>query len=199
MLGIFISCILPFPVFGWDPAPILANWNYHFTVAGGMSWTTVYELFKLTSQLIGAWQLLGWLWIPGLGLGLLFLRSRIHTLMDVVRGSVVLLLIFLLTRSWLSEPNVILVLPLVAALAFIGRVNSRALAAVCILPFLFTLLNDSAPQLLFPLLMGSMQTLMRTGGEFRTVQLAAQTIVVAAWQLAGWWIVVRSLPRKLET
>lgn len=109
-----------------------------------------------------------------------------------------MVLIFFLTRSWLSEPNVILILPLAVILASVGKISSRALAAVWILPFVFTLFNNSLPQLLFPLFSGSIQTWMRSGGDFRTIQLAAQIGILIVWQIAGWRIVARSVARDPE-
>jgi hypothetical protein len=198
MAGIILFCILPFPVFGWDPTPILAHWNFHFTVAGGMSPMTIYSLFNNSGQLAGVWGLLGWVWIPALVLGMFAVRSRIRGMEDIIRASAAMVLIFLLTRSWLSEPNVILIVPLAVMLASVGRIGPRALAAVWILPFVFTALNNSIPQLLFPILLGSMPTLMQSNGEFRTVQLAAQIVIIVLWQIAGWMIVARCLPRKPE-
>ena len=67
--GIIVFCILPFPVFGWDPAPILRDWNYHFSVAGAMSIFAVYTLWSGSMHLNGIWWFLGFLWIPALGIG----------------------------------------------------------------------------------------------------------------------------------
>ncbi len=196
--GIFLFCILPFPLFRWDPAPILAGWNFHFTAAGGMSLMTVYSLLANSTRLAGVWMIMGWLWIPALAVGMYVLRSRIHGLKEVFQGSAAMVLIFFLTRSWLSEPNVILILPLAVILASVGKISSRALAAVWILPFVFTLFNNSLPQLLFPLFSGSIQTWMRSGGDFRTIQLAAQIGILIVWQIAGWRIVARSVARDPE-
>jgi hypothetical protein len=196
--GIFIFCVLPFPIFGWDPAPILVHWNFHFTVAGGMSPMTVYSLLANSTQLADGWWILGWLWIPALAFGLFALRGRLHGLEDVLRASMGMILIFFLTRSWLSEPNIILILPLVVILTSMDSLKSRALAIVWILPFVFTALNNSFPQLLFPLLGGSIKTLLQSGNGLRSLQLTAQIGIIVVWQIGGWWIVARCFARKQE-
>jgi hypothetical protein len=68
----------------------------------------------------------------------------------LLRSATAVSLVFLLTRAWLSEPNIILVLPLVLMLAVIGDLDRLTLRALWILPLLFGIANVSAPQLLFP-------------------------------------------------
>jgi hypothetical protein len=109
-----------------------------------------------------------------------------------------MILIFFLTRSWLSEPNIILILPLVVILTSMDSLKSRALAIVWILPFVFTALNNSFPQLLFPLLGGSIKTLLQSGNGLRSLQLTAQIGIIVVWQIGGWWIVARCFARKQE-
>jgi hypothetical protein len=100
-------CAGPFVVFGWDPAVIARNWNAHFITGGGMSFLTFLEFIPDASPLTGLWQLAGFLWVPALCLAIFFLREGIGGLEDLLKKSAALLLVFFLTRSWLSEPNIV--------------------------------------------------------------------------------------------
>ncbi len=193
-LGIcmLILCVLPFIIFRWDASPILNGWNTQFTVSGGMALTTLYELSAGTYVLPGNWWLLGVVWLPATFIGALFLRRGDHGLVSLLKNSLVLILIFFLTRTWLSEQNLALILPLVLILVYLGELPRLALSAVWILPLIFTIFNDSPPQLLFPILPDLMTRLLQWTDTFRTIRLMARMLVVIPWQLVGWWMVARS-------
>jgi hypothetical protein len=194
-----IFCVLPFWIFRWDPAVILQNWNAHFVVGGGLSPMAALELAQTSYRLPGNWWLLGLLWIPALGIASLALRGGIAGLSDLIKKSTALIMVFFLTRMWLSEPNVILVLPLVLILSLTGDLNRLALSAVWILPLIFGIANVSAPQLFFPSMPHVMDTLLQQMDKFHTARLIAKVLVVIPWQIAGWWIVRRCLrPSSME-
>jgi hypothetical protein len=102
-------------------------------------------------------------------------------------------LIFFLTRAWLSEPNIILIIPLILVLVIKKELNSKYLAAVTILTLIITLFNGSPPQLLFPSLPGLMSKMLSMPGEFHTVGLIARSVMVLPWQYIGWKIVATCL------
>ena len=187
-LSAVLLCVTPF-FFMWSPDPILQGWNAHFTVGGGMSFMTFFELVRDTYHLPGAWWLLGLIWIPALGIATLALRRGIPDRVDLLKKSTALLLVFFLTRAWLSEPNIILVLPLVLVLTFIGELDRLALAAVWVLPLVFTVFNASPPQLLFLNFPALMEYGLKLAEDYRTLRLVARILVVIPWQVAGWWIV----------
>jgi len=192
-------CVLPFWVFRWDASPILQNWNAHFVVGGGLSLLAVLELLQGSYRLPGNWWLVGLLWVPALGIASLMLRGGIVGLRDLIRKSTALLMTFFLTRAWLSEPNLILVLPLVLILTLTGDLNRLALYAIWILPLIFGIANVSAPQLFFPSMPGVMDSLLRWMEEFHTARLVAKVLIVIPWQIAGWWIVRQCFrPRPSE-
>ncbi len=199
VLVFFISVLLfsvaPFFIFGWDLSPILQGWNAHFTVGGGMSFLSFFELLEDTYQLPGLWWLLGLIWIPALLIGVLTFRDGIDGFVDLLVKSTGLVMLFFLTRTWLSEPNVILILPLILILTLVGKFNSLAFIAVWTLPLIFTIFNTSPPQLLFPTFPGVMDDLLILSDEIRTVRLVARTIVVIPWLVTGWWIVYLCLKR----
>jgi hypothetical protein len=197
-LSLLAFCILPFLIFGWDASPILHGWNAQFTVSGGMSLTTLYELSAGTYLLPGNWWLLGLLWLPAIFIAALLLPRGDHGFIDLLKSSLALVLIFFLTRTWLSEQNLALILPMVLLLVCLGELPRLTLSAVWVLPLIFTIFNTSPPQLLFPIQPDLMTHLLQWMDTFRDARLVARLLVVIPWQMAGWWMVVRNL-RKGNT
>lgn len=196
MLGL---CVVPFLVFGWDASPILHGWNAQFTVSGGMSLTTLYELTAGTYLLPGNWWLLGIAWLPAIFLGAILIPRGARRLVDLLKNSLVLILIFYLTRAWLSEQNLALILPIVLILVYLGELPRLTLSAVWILPLIFTIFNTSPAQLLFPILPELMTRLLQWADVFRSTRLVARMLVVIPWQVVGWWIIVRNLRKGSTT
>ena len=190
LLCLFLFSVAPFYIFGWDPSPILLNWNAHFIIVGGMSLLTFFELLFDSYKLPGWWWLLGMLWIPALGIGIYLLKSGIHGYIDLLKKSLGLILIFFLTRAWLSEPNIILILPLVLILCSAGELDPRILTAILVVPLIFTLFNGSLPQLLFPSLPILMNKILMLPSGYRTLGLIARSIMAIPWQIVGWKTVV---------
>ena len=189
-VSLILFCTLPFLLLGWDISPVLRGWNAHFTVGGAMSFVTFYELLKDTYQLPEGWWLLSLVWIPATGIAIYALRRGIFGFTDLIRKSLGMILVFYLTRTWLSEPNIILILPLVLILTTVGELNRWALHAVWILPLVFTFFNASPPQLLWLNFPHSMESMLNLIEEFRTIRLVTRIALVIPWQVAGWWIVV---------
>jgi hypothetical protein len=158
-----------------------------------MSLTTLYELTAGTYVLPGNWWLLGLVWLPAIIIGALLMKRGDHGLIDLLKMSVVLVLIFFLTRTWLSEQNLALILPMVLILVYLGKMPKLTLSAVWILPLIFTVFNTSPPQLLFPILPDLMSRLLQWSDTFRDARLLARMLVVIPWQAAGWWMVIHNL------
>jgi Gpi18-like mannosyltransferase len=189
-------CVLPFFIFGWDASPILNGWNTQFTVSGGMSLTTLYELIAGIYVLPGAWWLLGVVWLPALLIGAALMRRGDHGFIPLLKNSLALILIFFLTRTWLSEQNLALILPIVLILVCLDQLPALMFYAVWVLPLIFTVFNTSPAQLLFPILPGLMDKLLQWADLFRWERLWARMLVVIPWQVAGWWMVVHCLKRE---
>ena len=117
-------------------------------MTGGLSYTTVARLVRDPPALPGHWWLLGMLWVIALAAGLVLWR-RGEGFDDLVRGAAALTLVFLLTRAWLAEPNVVLLLPLVLILASLGELDRRLLTALWLIPLAFAVANLSPLQLLW--------------------------------------------------
>lgn len=194
-INLLALCVAPFFIFHWSAAPILHGWNAQFSVSGGMSLTTFYELLRGTYYLPGYWWLLGFIWLPAVLVGSLFLPRGESGLVELVKNSLFLVLIFFLTRTWLSEPNITLVLPLVLILVSLGELPRLCLRVVWVVPFIFTVFNTSPAQLLFPILPNLMERLLQWSDHFRTVRLVARMLLVIPWQVAGWWMVAHKPAR----
>ncbi len=188
--SILLFCLAPFVIFGWDPSPILQHWNAHFTVGGGLTFMTFLEYLKGSYQLPGLWWFVGWLWVPALGLATYALKPGIKGLRDLLKSSLALILVFFLCRAWLSEPNIILIIPLVLILTSINELDPRSLAAVWVLPLIYSFFNTSIAQLFFPSMPGTMELLLKFADEFSLARYAIRTVFVISWLIAGWWIVV---------
>ncbi len=186
-----LFCIAPFILFGWDASPVLQNWNAQFTVSGGMSLMTFYEQLRNTYLLPGRWWLLGLAWIPAVCLGTLLLPPSKQNFTDLLKKSLVLILIFYLTRTWLSEPNLSLVLAMVLILTHLGELPNFTLTMTWAMPLIFTIFNTSPPQLLFPIQPDLMTRLFQWMDVYRHARLEARMVLVIPWQITGWWMVVR--------
>ena len=195
-VGAAVFGVLPFVVFGWDPTRVVRHLNAHFMMTGTMSWMTVVRLFRDPLLMQGHWWLLGLLWIPALALAaVIALRHGVGGFDDLVKKSTALVLVFFLTRSWLAEPNVILVLPLVLILTSLGELDRRALTAIWVIPLLFTVFNASPLQLLFVAFPDAMEASLAVFARYESTTLIVRAALVIAWQVAGWWIVISSLRR----
>jgi hypothetical protein len=186
----FLLFVGPFAILKWDPSPILQHWNVHFSVGGGLSFMAFLELLQGSYQLPGLWWLLGLLWVPAVGMATLALKPGGEGLPTLLRMSTALIMVFFLFRTWLSEPNLILVLPLILILTTLGELDSRSLTALWVLAFLFSFFNTSTIQLLFPSMPVLMDRLLQTSESFRTIRLVIRTIVVIPWLMAAGWIIV---------
>jgi len=192
-VSLLVFCCGPFVIFGWDPSVILRNWNAQLVVGGGMSLLTFHELTNGTYVLYGLWQILGVVWVPAVAFATWSARRRVEGPRGLLAASAAVILVFFLTRAWLSEPNIILVLPLIVMLVSLGDLPSLGLTAIWVLPLVFGVFNTSLVQLLFPTMPETMARLLALADTFRTVRLVARILVVLLWQVAGWWIVVRCM------
>ena len=194
-LSMILFCVAPFVLFGWDSSLILRHWDFHFTVGGGLSFMTFLEYIKWSYQLPGQWWFVGWLWVPALGFATYALRPGIKGLKDLLKKSVALIMVFYLCQAWLSETNINLILPLVLILASLKELDWLSLAAVWILPLIFSFFNTSIAQLFFPSMSGLMDMFLKFAVAFSTARYVIRTMIVVVWLLAGWWIVLQCYRR----
>jgi uncharacterized membrane protein len=107
--GAFTFYVAPFMVLGWDSSP-LRHLNAQLAMSGTMSLMTVVRLVRDPLPLTGHWWFLGLIWIPALLVAVVVLRRGVGEFDDLVAKSAALVLVFYLTRTWLAEPNVVLLL-----------------------------------------------------------------------------------------
>ena len=184
----------PFLALGWDTSP-LRQLNAHFIMTGTMSFMTVVRLARDPLLIQGHWWLLGLLWIPALAVAVLALRKGVGGFDDLVRKSLALVLVFYLTRAWLAEPNVVLLLPLVLILTVREQLDRRVFTAMWLLPLVFTLFNASPLQLLFVEWPGAMATSVAFVARYGDATMVVRAVLVVAWQVLGWWLVVTCFRR----
>jgi hypothetical protein len=178
--------VVPFVLLGWSPQVILQGWNAHVAVAGGLSWLTFVELATGSVTLPPPFRFLGFLWLPALVAGVFLTRPHGRTFAELLRWSLRLILLFFLTRAWLSEPNVALVLPVAAILAATGGLDTRTLHALWIIPLVFTFFNASIPQVVAPAWPGAVQIMAALDERARSARLILRCFATVPWLVVGW-------------
>lgn len=196
LAGVAVFYVLPFLVMGWDASP-LKSVNAQLAMRGTMSLATVARLVRDPLPAPGHWWLLGLLWIPALALAAAFARrsSRVETLFVT---ALALVLVMYLTRTWLAEPNVVLLLPLVLVPAMLGLVDRRFFTALWVVALLFTVVNLSPLHTLWLTWPGAMARALSALAPHARLMLVAQAALVVAWQVTGWWLVVAALRRRRD-
>ena len=192
---VLVLCVLPFIAFGWDPGVILRGWNAHFVVAGGMSFLSPFELLGNGYALRPELSFLGFLWLPGLLLACLAMGPPSLELASLLRAALGLELVFFLCRAWVSEPNLVALLPLVAALGAAGILEPRVKTWTWIIPLSFALLNYSLPQLFFLVLPGVGSWLAELDSSIHVGRIIARSLLVVPWQILGWRLAAACLGR----
>ena len=197
--GVVVFYALPFLVFGWDPHPATRVWHQVWDMAGTLSPMTILRLWRGPAPPGGAWWLLGMAWVPALAAAaLLVLRRGIGDLDDLLAKCLGLTLVFFLTRTWLSEPNVVLALPFALLLVVRGRLPRRALLALWLVPLLFTVAGWTPLDLLWVAFPGAMVRATAEVARFLPVVQVVRAALVVVWQVTGWWIVVACLRRDVR-
>ncbi len=188
--ALLVFSAAPFLISGWSLDPILSNWNAHFNVAGGMSLFGLLEFLQGSYVVPESSQILGFVWLPALAVGAWLLRSDSRSFEALVQGATSLTLIFFLTRTWLSEPNVNLILPMILILTATGRL--RRCSLLWVIPLIFTFLNTSFPQLFILPYPSTIALLADLDSRIRSARLITRTLVVIPWHILGWRIVVKN-------
>ncbi len=193
--AVFVA--VPVVALSWPTVQIHQRPNAQFLMTGGLSYTTVARLFRDPLTLPGHWWLIGLLWVVALAAGLVLWR-RGESFEDLIRGSAALTLVFLLTRAWLAEPNVVLLLPLVLILRSLGELDRRLLAALWLIPLAFAVANASPLQLLWLTFPDAWRASLAALGTVSELLPPLRATLVVAWQIVGWWTVAVCLRRTPE-
>ncbi len=178
---------LPFKIFGWDLSFILNNLQDPFSRAGCFTFFNILELLKDRVSLPQEWAFLGYLWIPSLIIGYSCLsRTSLNSKMDLFRWSSSILFVLMLTRSWVSEQNVVLLVPMVMLVSVIGFEGWKMSHLVWIITLIFTFLNTSPFQLFFLVSPKPYIWIKSLDESFRTSRLILRFLAVIPWQIVGW-------------
>ena len=185
---------LPFNLLGWalPTSPGLAS--SYFKMADSMTLFNLVEIFTNTAVLPSGLEFLGYLWIPALLIGYyLISRNPPKTMPELAEKAVVLLLIFFLTRTWLSEPNINLIISLGLLALAAKKADFRNFHFLWVLPLVFMFLNTSIPQLFFLVSPSVISNLAVLDQSIRLWRLIGKFIVVVVWQVFGWRLILKLL------
>jgi len=187
-----------FLLMGWTLPWAPNQWSSQFQMAGGLTPFNVVEVFQSSQTLPSGLEFLGFLWLPALIAGYYFIyRSRPDSPNALFQTAVAVVLIFFLTRSWLSEPNLNLLLPLMLLAASpTEKLGFRNFHFAWIVPLIFMFLNYSFPQLFFLISPSTVQSLGALDLQIGNARLVARFLVVIPWQVLGWVIVGKTLRSK---
>jgi len=178
---VVVFWFLLFNLLGWSAPGSPGQVTSYFRMAGGMTLFNGFEIFQKSATIPVGYSWLGYLWLPATLLGYyLIYRNPPKTMLKLVESAVVLLLIFFLTRSWLSEPNLNILLPLVLILFGAGRLSLKTVHLVWVIPFTFLFLNYAIPQLFFlvyPPIMTDIGTFDLQIGIWRLIARFAVTVL----------------------
>src|SRR4030067_2925118 len=93
---------------------------------------------------------------------------------NVVRKAIGFVLVFFLTRSWLSEPNINLVLTLMLIAVGLDKLDKRSLHLAWIVPLVFLVVNAAFPQLFFLVYPSVLTSIAQFDQQFRIARLIAR-------------------------
>ena len=142
-------------------------------------------------------EFLGYIWIPALLAGYLVVyRNPPKSFNDMAKYAVVLLLIFFLSRSWLSEQNINLLFPFLLIMLASGKVSSRNFHLVWIVSLVFLVLNMSIPQLFFLAYPPIISARDAFDVQFGAARLVARFSVTVLWWIVAFGILTKLLNQK---
>ena len=200
VIGVFTFAAAPFFLLGWNLHLTPTEWNRQFSMAGGMTLFSLTELIQQATLLPQELAFLGFLWVPALIISYYVVYRNPPRSADTLFSTAVgLALVFFLTRSWLSEPNINLLLPFMLILVGLNKLGSRSLHLAWIIPLVFMVLNTSVSQLFFLVDPSVLMSLAQFDQEFRIPRLVARFAVAAVWSVLGWSIAIGMLGGKRKT
>jgi hypothetical protein len=129
---------------------------------------------------------LGYLWIPALIAGYIWvIRRSPKTLIQLSQAALVLLLIFFLSRSWLSEQNINMLFPFMLILVGAGMLKPRSVHLVWVVGLVFLVVNLSLLQLLFLVYPDVIALKLAFDAGFGTARLTVRFVVAVVWVLVA--------------
>jgi hypothetical protein len=123
-------------------------------------------------------------------------RNPPKSLPELTEKATVLLLIFFLTRTWLSEPNLNLLIALALIALASKDLSFRNFHFLWVLPLVFMFFNTAVPQLFFLVDPSVISGLAQLDQSIRFWRLLGKFLVVVVWQIFAWRLVIKLLGRK---
>jgi Predicted integral membrane protein len=187
-IAFVVGCLwfLPFYLVGWSAPASQGQVSSYFEMAGGMTPFNIIDVFWRTSTLPSELWFLGYLWIPALLVGYVWVyRKSPKTLVSLTEAALVLLLIFFISRSWLSEQNLNLLFPFMLILIGAGMLKARSVHLVWLVGLVFLVLNLSLLQLMFLVYPDVISLKLAFDASFGTARLAARFAVAVVWLIVA--------------
>jgi hypothetical protein len=195
----FLLVLIPFALLGWTIPLSSNNFNNRFGMAGGLTVFNLAEIVQGSSVIPSSLWFLGFSWVPALFIGYYFVyRNPPRSTSDMVTKSIGLVLVFFLTRSWLSEPNLNLLLPLMLIAVGLGKMEKRVFHLFWIIPLVFTVFNFAFPQLFFMVYPSVLDALAQFDLQFGTARLVARFFVAVLWTAIGLAVAFKMLSSKQQ-
>jgi hypothetical protein len=177
---------LPFVLLDWDIGIILSNLGFHFNRAGCLTLFNVIELLYDSTNLPQGLEFLGYLWIPALILTYSMLsRTSLTDRMSLFRWASALFFVLMLTRSWVSEQNIIFLIPLVVLESVVNSRKWFTANLVWAITFLFSVINTSPFQMFFLLSTVPIEMMKQFDLAYRIPRLVLKFLVVIPWGILG--------------
>jgi Glycosyltransferase family 87 len=190
----FLFVLIPFAVLGWSIPLSSNNFTNRFGMAGGLTVFSLAEIIQGSPIIPSSLWLLGFLWVPALFIGYYFVyRNPPCSMGDIVTKSIGLVLVFFLMRSWLSEPNLNLLLPFMLIAVGLGKMEKRVFHLFWIIPLVFMVFNFAFPQLFFLIYPSMLDALARFDLQFGTARLVARFFIAVFWTLIGMAVAFKML------
>jgi Gpi18-like mannosyltransferase len=188
IIVLVVACLwfLPFYLAGWVAPTSQGQVTSYFQMAGGMTVFNIIDVFGHTAALPSEVWFLGYLWIPALLLGFVWvLRRSPKTLVQLSQAALVLLLIFFVSRSWLSEQNINMLFPFMLILVGAGMLKPRNVHMVWMVGLVFLVVNLSLLQLFFLVYPDVIPLKLAFDAGFGTARLTVRFIVAVVWVLVA--------------
>jgi hypothetical protein len=194
MAALIVLSYLPFKILNWDPGIIISNLDFHFNRVGCFTFFNFFDLLFSKEKIPPGLEFLGYLWIPALvflyyGLSKTKLENRI----DLFRWASSIIFITILTRSWVSEQNIILLIPLIILPTLVFNKNWKIISLVWILPLIFSIINTSPFQMFFLISSRPLTFIRELDKIVKFPRLLLKFLIVIPWQFLGWTYIIKSI------
>ncbi len=169
---------------GWSIPLGPGEWNAEVQMAGGMTLFSLNQGFTPQGTLPPALSVMGYIWIPALfAIYLIAWHERPSNFLDLARVAAVVLLVFFLSRTWVSEPNLNLLLPFMLIVASFDMIRFRDFHIAWAIPLLFMLPNYAFAQLFFLVSPNVMQSLTLFNNYFGVERFWAMMLIIVTWEI----------------